>query len=163
MNPSGSPRRAFSLTRGLHSCAGSGLWPPQCSDLRSPSSSLLRRAFLCPRSASPCRLVRGLRFAVKFKSVACALMGAALLGSVSNALARETCTVFTPEEMTGGTYRNVDGCDVPRPRAGSCPPMPHATYRCSDGAQSFSRHAQGACSHHGRIQCTITARQSCCP
>ncbi|WP_443192885.1 DUF3761 domain-containing protein [Methylobacterium sp. NMS14P] len=104
--------------------------------------------------------------AVKFYSVAFALVGASLLVSASDARARKTCPAFTPDEMKGCTYSNVDGCEVPCRKVlpGSvCPPPRDARYRCADGDWSFSQHDRGACSHHGGVRCTIGAGQNCCP
>ncbi|WP_297646104.1 DUF3761 domain-containing protein [Pseudonocardia sp.] len=51
-------------------------------------------------------------------------------------------------------YINVDHVCVPRPVASSSAPA-GATYKCGDGAYSFSKHRQGACSSHGGIAQTL--------
>ena len=99
---------------------------------------------------------------MKFRLVAAALLVAVPLAQAGAVAARE-CKLFTPDELKGGTYLNVDGCTVPRPQASSCPPPRDANYRCSDGDWSYAQHSRGACSHHGGVDCTIAAGRDCCP
>ncbi|WP_409566675.1 DUF3761 domain-containing protein [Methylobacterium sp. E-005] len=99
---------------------------------------------------------------MKFKSVAVALLVAAPFIHAGAVAARE-CRVFRPDELAVGTYRNVDGCTVPRPQDASCPPPRDAQYRCGDGDWSYAQHCRGACSHHGGVRCTVGSGRNCCP
>jgi uncharacterized protein YgiM (DUF1202 family) len=51
---------------------------------------------------------------------------------------------------SSGTYTNVDGEQVERPRRSDSVPE-GASARCGDGTYSFSRHRRGTCSHHGGV------------
>ncbi|MCJ2132479.1 DUF3761 domain-containing protein [Methylobacterium sp. J-026] len=106
---------------------------------------------------------------MKFRLVAVALFGAALTGSISDAVARGACPVFTDDEARGRpSYRNSDGCVIPVPEnlnpksGGACEKPRDATARCRDGDWSFSQHRQWTCSHHGGVDCWTSANQSCC-
>jgi hypothetical protein len=49
-----------------------------------------------------------------------------------------------------GSYINVSGHCVPRPRRSPTVPA-GATARCRDGTYSFSEHRRGTCSYHGGV------------
>lgn len=56
----------------------------------------------------------------------------------------------TPQPAPNGTYKNVDGNQVPSPyKAPSAPSG--ASAQCRDGSYSFSQHRSGTCSHHGGV------------
>lgn len=49
-----------------------------------------------------------------------------------------------------GTYKNVDGNEIPSPYQAPNAPV-GATAKCRDGSYSFSQHRSGTCSHHGGV------------
>lgn len=55
-----------------------------------------------------------------------------------------------PVAAPNGTYKNVDGNDIPRPYQAPSAPA-GASAQCRDGSYSFSAHRQGTCSHHGGV------------
>lgn len=97
--------------------------------------------------------------------LALVLIGVALLEVPSEASARDSCKLFTLDELAHGTYTNRDGCEVPRPEQPtrpSCAKPTDATARCRDGDWSYSQHRQGTCSHHRGVACWVSASRDCC-
>ena len=56
----------------------------------------------------------------------------------------------SPPLVSGKSYINVDGVQVPSPVFSETKPA-GATARCRDGSYSFSMHRRGTCSHHGGV------------